>query len=257
MIYTGFFFWHDTLGNPVQTQAGVNYSEYRLWLANYHALAAVQVPTAWQGSDWMLWQYSESETVDGVTNPSPPHGPQPCDANKLVTVAPDPAHAGHIILTESTDLTPLEAYCGIEQRANPVALSRKYPLALEAVPANSFNLLFVGQGFWNDEFDNIVNQAWDGVHAAVAVDGLTDIPPFNAYRAVNQPGLVAHFDSGPGVYLGLRQRTRAVTADELTPWPDAATRIKAMLAKLQVHIDAPAAGGGAPQDLAASSVWTT
>jgi GH25 family lysozyme M1 (1,4-beta-N-acetylmuramidase) len=256
MIYTGFFFFRDTIGNPPQTEAGVSFGEYPLWLANYGPLAGVQVPTPWLQNDWLLWQYSESESVDGVMAPSAPHAAHTCDANKLVKIAPDPAHAGHVILTESTDLTPLEALCGIEQRPNPVALARRYPAALTSPPTNAFNLLFVGQGFWNDELAQIVNQAWEGVHAGGAVDGLTDIPPFNAYRAANQPGLVAHFDAGPGVYLGARQKIRPLTADELTLWPDAADRIKGMLGKLQVHID-PAAAGGAAQDLPAASVWPT
>lgn len=253
MIYTGFFFWRDTLGNPPQTEAGVAYGEHPLWLANYGALATVRVPDPWLGNDWLLWQYKEDEVVDGVFDPAPGHPAHTCDASKLVKIAPDPARPGRVILAESTDTAPLEAFAGIEQRANPVALSRHYPVALGAAPANAFNLLLVGQGFWGDEIAAVVNQAWSGVHAATAVDGLTDIPPFNAYRAANQPGLVAHLDPGPGVFLGLRQRTRPVSADELTLWADASDRIKAMLAKLQLHVDAQ--GGGL--DVPAGTIWPT
>ena len=199
MIYMDAGFW-GTVGNPAQTEAGVNFSEYPLWLASYTPVNRVRVPAPWLGASSILWQYTDHESVDGVTDPNPPNGPATCDASKLMTVAPDPANAGHVILTESTDTTPIETICGIEQRANPVALSRKHPLALNAVPVNAFNLLFVTQGFWPDEIAGIVNRAFDGVHAGDAVDGLTDIPPFNAYRVANQPGLVAHFDPGPGVF---------------------------------------------------------
>lgn len=255
MIYMDAAFW-NTIGGPAQTEAGVNFSEYPLWLASYTPVGRVRVPAPWLGSTSLLWQYTDHESVDGVTDPSAPHPPATCDASKLMTVAPDPAHAGRVILTESSDATPIEALCAIEQRTNPVALARKHPLVLTAVPANSFNLLFVTQGYWADEIAGIVGQAWDGVHAGGAVDGLTDIPPFNAYRAANQPGLVAHFDAAPGVFLGLRQRTRAINTDELTVWPDAAGRIKTMLGHLQVHIDAPpGAAASAAQDLPAGDVW--
>jgi glycosyl hydrolase family 25 len=254
MIYTGFFFWRDTLGNPLQTDGGDPFSQFPLWLASYNPLANVQVPDAWRQNDFMLWQYSDSETVDGVFSSGNHAVLTNCDANKIVSITrPDAAHPNRLTLVESADITPLETLAAIAQRgpAHPVSLARQYPVALDVAPTNAFNLLLVTQGFWADEIPDVVRQFWEGAHAHGAVDGLLDIPPFNGFRVPDQPGLVVHFDPAPGAFLGLRQVPSARAVEDLVLPPDAVDRLAHMLGNLQVHVDSAGTG----TDLPASTIW--
>ena len=57
MIYTGYYFWRDSVGNP--TDIGAN---YRLWLPSYPAdpnstTFRPLVPAGW--STWTFWQYTQ------------------------------------------------------------------------------------------------------------------------------------------------------------------------------------------------------
>jgi lysozyme len=57
IIYTGYYFWRDKVGNPT------NNLNCPLWIAAY-GVSAPLVPRAW--STWTFWQYSSTGTVPGV-----------------------------------------------------------------------------------------------------------------------------------------------------------------------------------------------
>lgn len=64
IIYTGFYFWRDNVGNPS------NNLNCPLWLAAYVSNPATYVPKPAWGT-WTFWQYSSSATVSGIgTNPT-------------------------------------------------------------------------------------------------------------------------------------------------------------------------------------------
>jgi lysozyme len=58
IIYTGFYFWRDRVGNPADNL------NCPLWIAAY-GVSAPMVPRAW--STWSFWQYSDTGSVPGVT----------------------------------------------------------------------------------------------------------------------------------------------------------------------------------------------
>jgi lysozyme len=59
IIYTGFYFWRDSVGNPT------NNLNCPLWLAAYVSDPTPYVPPAW--STWSFWQYTSSGSVPGVS----------------------------------------------------------------------------------------------------------------------------------------------------------------------------------------------
>ena len=65
MVYTGYYFWRDQVGNP--TDIGAN---YRLWLPSYPAdpnstTFRPLVPAGW--GTWTFWQYTSTGTVPGIS----------------------------------------------------------------------------------------------------------------------------------------------------------------------------------------------
>lgn len=63
IIYTGFYFWRDQLGNP---SSNLNCP---LWLAAYvpESQVASLIPQAWSGVGWAFWQYTSTGSVNGVS----------------------------------------------------------------------------------------------------------------------------------------------------------------------------------------------
>jgi lysozyme len=57
IIYTGFYFWRDSVG-------GANFSQYPLWIANYSATCPL-VPPTW--TRWAFHQYSSTAMIPGIT----------------------------------------------------------------------------------------------------------------------------------------------------------------------------------------------
>jgi lysozyme len=57
IIYTGFYFWRDSVG-------GADFTQHPLWIANYSATCPL-VPQHW--TRWTLHQYSSSATIPGIT----------------------------------------------------------------------------------------------------------------------------------------------------------------------------------------------
>jgi len=58
IIYTGYYFWRDSVGNPT------NNLNCPLWIAAY-GVSSPMVPPAW--STWTFWQYSDTGSVPGVS----------------------------------------------------------------------------------------------------------------------------------------------------------------------------------------------
>jgi GH25 family lysozyme M1 (1,4-beta-N-acetylmuramidase) len=54
MIYTGFFYWSDRVGNDIF------FRRYSLWLAWYGRMENVRVPAPWHESELLFWQYTSS-----------------------------------------------------------------------------------------------------------------------------------------------------------------------------------------------------
>jgi len=57
IIYTGYYFWRDSVGNPT------NNLNCPLWIAAY-GVSSPMVPPAW--GYWTFWQYSDTGSVPGV-----------------------------------------------------------------------------------------------------------------------------------------------------------------------------------------------
>jgi GH25 family lysozyme M1 (1,4-beta-N-acetylmuramidase) len=58
VIYTGFYFWRDSVGAPDITTSP-------LWHAQYTTAACPNIAPPW--TDWAIWQYSSSGTVAGIS----------------------------------------------------------------------------------------------------------------------------------------------------------------------------------------------
>jgi GH25 family lysozyme M1 (1,4-beta-N-acetylmuramidase) len=58
IIYTGFYFWRDSVGAPDITSSA-------LWHAQYSTAACPNIAPPWQ--EWKLWQYTASGTVAGIS----------------------------------------------------------------------------------------------------------------------------------------------------------------------------------------------
>jgi GH25 family lysozyme M1 (1,4-beta-N-acetylmuramidase) len=58
VIYTGFYFWRDSVGAPDVTTSP-------LWHAQYSTAACPNIAPPWQ--NWAIWQYSSTGTVAGIS----------------------------------------------------------------------------------------------------------------------------------------------------------------------------------------------
>lgn len=58
VIYTGFYFWRDSVGAPDITSSA-------LWHAQYTTAACPNIAPPWQ--QWAIWQYSSTGTVAGIS----------------------------------------------------------------------------------------------------------------------------------------------------------------------------------------------
>ncbi len=61
IIYTGFYFWRDSVGNPN------NNLNCPLWLAAYVSNPNPYIPQAWSGVGWAFWQYTDTGRVPGIS----------------------------------------------------------------------------------------------------------------------------------------------------------------------------------------------
>jgi GH25 family lysozyme M1 (1,4-beta-N-acetylmuramidase) len=60
IIYTGLYFWRDSVGAP-------DFTTSPLWHAQYSTASCPNIAPPWQS--WTFWQYTDSGTVDGITGP--------------------------------------------------------------------------------------------------------------------------------------------------------------------------------------------
>src|SRR5215470_13695408 len=58
IIYTGFYFWRDSVGAPDMTSSP-------LWHAQYTTAACPNIAPPW--GDWAFWQYTDSGSVAGIS----------------------------------------------------------------------------------------------------------------------------------------------------------------------------------------------
>jgi len=58
IIYTGFYFWRDSVGGPDMTSSP-------LWHAQYTSAACPNIAAPW--TDWAFWQYTSTGTVGGIS----------------------------------------------------------------------------------------------------------------------------------------------------------------------------------------------
>jgi GH25 family lysozyme M1 (1,4-beta-N-acetylmuramidase) len=63
IIYTGFYFWRDRVGNPN------NNLNCPLWLAAWvpESQTTSLIPQAWSSVGWAFWQYTSSGSVRGIS----------------------------------------------------------------------------------------------------------------------------------------------------------------------------------------------
>ena len=61
IIYTGFYFWRDSVGNPN------NNLNCPLWLAAYVSNPTPYIPQAWSSVGWAFWQYTDTGSVPGIS----------------------------------------------------------------------------------------------------------------------------------------------------------------------------------------------
>ncbi len=59
IIYTGFYFWRDSVGGPDLTSSP-------LWHAQYTTAACPDIAAPW--TDWAFWQYTSSGTIAGIAH---------------------------------------------------------------------------------------------------------------------------------------------------------------------------------------------
>jgi len=61
ILYTGYFFWRDTMGAPVSL------ARYRLWLPSWTTASSPSfIPSAWKAG-WTFWQWSSTGRVPGIS----------------------------------------------------------------------------------------------------------------------------------------------------------------------------------------------
>jgi GH25 family lysozyme M1 (1,4-beta-N-acetylmuramidase) len=235
MVYTGKNTWINTLGDPTAANMSafvttdglqIDFTQYPLWwawLANNSLdplkatdLATIRYPISWPGPRPFYLQYS-----GGVPFPNQPSGQPNHDASIICTV--DNAN----VISVSTDFSPMLKLASVAPLTADVSLSRVQELS-DQPPDQVFSLLLIGQGFWPDEFNDVINQGLFGQFTAFspggeaqatyhAREGVADIPPLNLlFNANGKNGIACYYDAGThidgtGLALPLRQEaTRLV-----------------------------------------------
>jgi hypothetical protein len=254
MIYTGSAVWidSDVLNDPtaaamsayvtndanVADRVHIDFTRFPLWWSYVHRdpnvldltkasdRAVVPYPKAWPGPRSFFFQFSGHM-------PFPPDlgGQSDHDANVIAAV--DEANT----LSIPTDFSPLLNLANVAPPTSDIVLSRVTDLS-DQPPDQVFSLLLIGQGFWPDEFPQIVQQGLFGrftiaaglfggggqnVHAR---QGIADIAPLNLLAAnAGKNALACYFDAGThadgtGLSLLLRQEhVRGTGRDPITGNP--------------------------------------
>jgi GH25 family lysozyme M1 (1,4-beta-N-acetylmuramidase) len=250
----------DNPAGPYVTPDGlrVDFGDYPLWMAGYPAdpetcvaanpadpnrddlLNAINLPNPWLNQNRAIWQYSHCGQLEGQGVG------RFLDVNVVASIVHQPnAHGLAARLLKSIDTTPLLSLAGVAPAAAAVDLHRVNSLSHEA-PDQVFSLLLLGQGFWPDEFEGIVNEALNGLvfgspwgGGAVSINALTNIAPFNLLKS--RPGsdrLACYYHAcnagDRGLLLRLRQAPKAGRAE-----PDRLRRMSTtpIGAQLQPQLD--------------------
>jgi hypothetical protein len=219
------------------TRVTVNFSDYPLWWAwldgadkpggfvfdptNTAHVSAVRFPVAWRGTtNSFLLQYTGADAI-------PTHEAE--DASVVANV--DAAGA----VTLGNNFSPLLALARVAPPTADIQLSRVTELS-DQPPDQVFSLLLIGQGFWADEFEQVVQEALFGkykvqgglfegfaVGTVHARQGVFDIAPFNQIAAVpGKNAFACYYDAGThadgtGLSLPLRQESvRGTGKDPIT-----------------------------------------
>jgi hypothetical protein len=189
----------------------------------------------------LIWQYTGDPDrnamvrIDAVAPGATP-------AIRTVTVTEVDGQAGQ----SAEGLTLIESLAGITRPVVPRPLTLISQPPIDPDPAQSFNVLLVGQGFDAGEFLAIARRVWTNPDPANhhSVTGRT---PFEGLR--DHPSRIACYaDDGTGVFLRMRQTPSSMQDDALSIPPDAATLLRDYLAVLTI---APA--GRLP--ITANTVW--
>jgi GH25 family lysozyme M1 (1,4-beta-N-acetylmuramidase) len=213
LLYTGRNTWINllqdhggafTTTDPVAAdRITIDFSTFPLWWAwlatptmdpgNATQMAMVRSPAAWRGAtSSILLQYTDKAAI-----------PQHEAEDGSVVANLDAAGA----VTLSTDFTPVLSLARVAPPPADVELTRVTQLS-DQPPDQVFRLLLIGQGFWEDEFAQIVEQALFGVGGQ---RGIVDIAPLNLLAAsAGKNALACYFDAGThadgtGLSLPLRQ----------------------------------------------------
>jgi hypothetical protein len=240
MIYVGRL-WTDTdsIGNPTAAamsayathdadpdkRVTVNFTACPLWWSWIHFdptvldlskaadLAKIPYPRSWPGPRKILFQFTGHMPM-----PADQAGQADHDANVALDVAANNA------LSLSTDFSFLLKLANVAPLTNDVQLTRVTELS-DAPPDQVFSLLLIGQGFWPDEFDQVVQQGLfgkyniqesetsHGTYIRHARQGVFDIAPFNNFTtAAGKNAIACYYDpgahaDGTGLFLPLRQET--------------------------------------------------
>jgi hypothetical protein len=247
-VYTGHSTWLTNLADPTAADmaafvtsdgVAIDFTRFPLWWAwlvhdkigvidplKATDLATIRYPRAWAGPRNFYLQYS------GIVPFPPPLGGQAThDASVIAAV--DAANR----LSIPTDFSPLLKLASVAPPTADVPLSRVIELS-DQPPDQVFSLLLIGQGFWPDEFPQVVQQGLFGrfnvnagpmggdgtnVHAR---QGIVDIAPLNLLAAARgSNALACYYDAGShadgtGLSLPLRQEhVRGTGLDPITGNP--------------------------------------
>jgi GH25 family lysozyme M1 (1,4-beta-N-acetylmuramidase) len=211
----------------------IDFSTYPLWWAwlandaldpmNAAQMATIRSPVAWRATPpkSIILQYSGHVEIPG-------HEAE--DGSVIAQIDT----AGPITL--SNDFTPLLSLARVAPPTADVELTRVTDLS-DQPPDQVFSLLLIGQGFWADEFADVVQQGLFGrftapvgpmgaVATVHARQGLADIAPLNLLAAnAGRNAFACYYDAGThadgtGLSLPLRQeRVRGTGLDPITGNP--------------------------------------
>lgn len=253
VIYTGNTWREDLLSPTDNAGAGfsvvhngityrvANFADYQPWFARYQPLTNLVLdsfPSTWvprAGHDaFLIWQYRKDP-----------------DTSVLVrilgtTPVPGSPEIVHATVEIQTDLAPIDQLASIVKPPARRTLTRISPAPRDPVPARSFNLLLIGQGFRPGELLPVAQRFWtDPAHQT----SMTDVAPFGVLA--NPSNFACYTDDGTGVFLRLKQTPSGKPGfDDVLATSSLAP---ALLQDYLTHLQVMPAGSSTP--VPAEQVW--